>query len=92
VRAYVEIFIESGRDLLISAAYIRQIDGVRESYAVSTHCDIMAVVEAENFAEVNLLVLHRIKVIRGISRIKILPCIDFEVEESAGKVINLPML
>ncbi len=78
MRAFVEIFIESGRDLIASAEFIRQIEGVREAYAVSEHCDIFAAVEAEDFKQVFELVMRKIKVIRGVTKARILPCVDLE--------------
>ncbi len=93
MRAYVEIFIEAGRDLLASAAYISSIKGVIEAYAVSEHCDIMALVEGNNFKDIFLLVMKNIRGIRGVIGTRILPCIDMEIINNEGKPLsNLPAL
>ncbi|RMF32184.1 MAG: Lrp/AsnC family transcriptional regulator [Candidatus Nitrosothermus koennekii] len=94
MRAYVEVFIESGRDLLASADYIRDIDGVIEAYAVSEHCDIMALVEGKDFRSIFELVMRKIRVIRGVIGTRILPCIDMEVSKDTddSEVTNLPSL
>ncbi len=76
MRAYVEIFIEAGRDLLASAKYISSIDGVIEAFAVSDHCDIMACVEGSDSKEIFEIVMRKIRIIRGVIRTRILLCID----------------
>lgn len=78
MRAYVEIFIEAGRDPLASAKYIRSIKGVVEAFAVSEHCDIIAFVEGSDFNEIFELVVHKIRVIKGVIKTRILPCIDLK--------------
>lgn len=78
MRAYVEIDIESGRDVIASAEFIRQIEGVKEAYAVSEHCDIYAVIEANDFKSIYELVMRKIQVIRGVTDTRILPCVDME--------------
>ncbi len=96
MRAYVEIDIESGRDVIASAEFIRQIEGVVAAYAVSDKCDVFATVEAPDFKGVYELVMRKIQVIRGVTDTRILPCIDMEGEseksstsaiESSGKDI-----
>ncbi|MFY3740464.1 MAG: DNA-binding Lrp family transcriptional regulator [Candidatus Nitrosomirales archaeon] len=82
MRAYVEIDIESGRDVIASAEFIRQIDGVKEAYAVSEHCDIYAVIEAADFKNIYEIVMRKIQVIRGVTDTRILPCIDMESQQS----------
>ena len=42
--AYVEIFVEPGRDTIASAEFLRMIEGVKEAYPVSQHCDIIVFV------------------------------------------------
>ncbi len=93
MRAYVEIFIESGRDLLASAEYIKSIRGVIEAYAVSGHCDIIALVEGNDFKDIFILVMRNIRGIRGVIGTRILPCIDIRIINDEGKPIsNLPAL
>ncbi len=93
MKAYVEVFIESGRDLLASAEYIRNIEGVIEAYAVSEHCDIMALVQGAGFREIFELVMRKIRVIRGVIGTRIQPCIDMKIEEDKDQeVTNLPSL
>ncbi len=82
MRAYVEIDIEAGRDVIASAEFIRQIEGVREAYAVSAHCDVYAVVEGADFKNIYELVMRRIQVIRGVTDARILPCIDMGSEST----------
>lgn len=83
MRAYVEIDIESGRDIIASAEFIRQIEGVKEAYAVSEHCDIYAVIEGADFRNIYEVVMRKIQVIRGVTDTRILPCVDMESEESS---------
>ena len=78
MRAYVEIDIESGRDVIASAEFIRQIEGVIEAFAVSDKCDIFAAVEAPDFKGIYELVMRKIQVIRGVIDTRILPCVDME--------------
>ena len=94
MKAYVEVFIESGRDLLASAEYIRNIEGVKEAFAVSEHCDIIALVEGSDFNDIFNFVMRKIRVIRGVISARILPCIEMDVSEpvDASKVSNLPSL
>ena len=82
MRAYVEIDIESGRDVIASAEFIRQIEGVKEAYAVSDHCDIYAVIEAPDFKNIYDIVMRKIQVIRGVTDTRILPCVDMESERT----------
>jgi len=83
MRAYVEIDIESGRDVIASAEFIRQIEGVKEAYAVSEHCDIYAVIEAKDFKSIYEVVMRKIQVIRGVTDTRILPCVDMESEQTS---------
>lgn len=92
MRAYVEIFVESGRNTVLSAEFMRQLEGVKEAYAVSEHCDIMVVVEAETFKDVYELVMQKIKVIRGVVKARILPCVDMDVQPSDSDLLKLPGL
>jgi len=87
MRAYVEIDIESGRDVIASAEYIRQIEGVTEAYAVSDICDVFAAVEADDFRDIFEFVMRKIQVIRGVTDTRILPCIDVG-SEKVGKNDN----
>lgn len=80
MRAYVEIEVESGRDVIASAEFIRHIEGVKEAHAVSEHCDIFAAVEAPDFKSIYELVMRKIQVIRGITDTRILPCVDLDME------------
>jgi len=94
MRAYVEIDIESGRDVIASAEFIRQIEGVLEAYAVSDKCDVFAAVEADNFRAIYELVMRKIQVIRGVMETRILPCVELGDEEmnknddDDGSVLN----
>tara|TARA_B100000446_G_scaffold176396_1_gene188022 strand:+ start:1000 stop:1242 length:243 start_codon:yes stop_codon:yes gene_type:complete len=78
MRAYVEIDIESGRDVIASAEFIRQIEGVIEAHAVSDKCDIFAAVEASDFKSIYELMMRKIQVIRGVANTRILLCVDME--------------
>ncbi len=84
MRAYVEIDIESGRDVIASAQFIRQIEGVKEAYAVSEHCDIYSVIEARDFKNIYEIVMRKIQVIRGVTDTRILPCVDIETKQSTS--------
>ncbi|MEM2759329.1 MAG: Lrp/AsnC ligand binding domain-containing protein [Nitrososphaerales archaeon] len=85
MRAYVEIDIESGRDVIASAEFIRQIEGVIEAYAVSDKCDIFAAVEAPDFKSIYELVMRKIQVIRGVVDTRILPCVDMDDQKREGE-------
>ncbi len=76
MRAYIEIDLEPGRDVLASANIIRQIEGIKEAHAVSEHCDILAVIEARDLKGIYSIVMRRIQIIKGVSDTRILPCID----------------
>ncbi len=78
--AYVEIFVEPGRDTIASAEFLRMIEGVKEAYPVSQHCDIIVFVEAGDFRQIYELVMSKIEIIKGIVKTKILPCIDLDIE------------
>ncbi|MEM2856587.1 MAG: Lrp/AsnC ligand binding domain-containing protein [Candidatus Nitrosocaldaceae archaeon] len=84
MRAFVEIFIEAGRDLLASARYIRSIDGVIEAYAVSEHCDIIALIDGKDFKDIFEVVMRKIRIIRGITSTRILPCIDIKQNDQVS--------
>jgi AsnC family. len=76
MRAYIEIDLEPGRDVLASTHIIRQIEGVKEAHAVSEHCDIIAVIEAKDLKGVYNVVMRKIQIIKGVSDTRILPCLD----------------
>lgn len=84
MRAYVEIDIESGRDVIASAEFIRQIEGVIEAYAVSDKCDIFAAVEAPDFRSIYEFVMRKIQVIRGVTDTRILPCVDMDEKQTSN--------
>ncbi len=81
MRAYVEINIESGRDVIASAEFIRQIEGVIEAYAVSDKCDVFAAVEENDFRAIYEFVMRKIQVIKGVTETRILPCVEWGNEE-----------
>lgn len=84
MRAYVEIDIESGRDVIASAEYIRQIEGVTEAYAVSDMCDVFAAVEADDFRGIFEFVMRKIQVIRGVTDTRIAS------REQQRRVVDMP--
>lgn len=88
MRAYLEIDIEAGRDVIASAEFIRQVEGVKEAYAVSAHCDVYAVIEGSDFKSIYELVMRKIQVIRGVVDTRILPCVDLESEEEVGSTAS----
>ena len=49
MKAYVEVDVEAGYDILEIAERLRKTEGVKEAYAVTVHRDIVAEVEAPDF-------------------------------------------
>jgi len=66
-RAFVLIQTAPGKAGEVSAS-IRQLNGVRSVDAVSGPCDIIAVVEAEDFTELGGIVTTMIAPVSGVSR------------------------
>jgi DNA-binding Lrp family transcriptional regulator len=76
VKAYVEIDVEAGYDILEIVERLRKTEGVKEAYAVTGHCDIIAEVEAPDFKGIVEVVTKRIHGLKGVVRTETLLCVE----------------
>jgi DNA-binding Lrp family transcriptional regulator len=76
MRAYVEIKVEAGRDVLEVVERLRKTEGVKEAYAVTGHCDVIAEVEAPDFKGIVEIVTKRIHALKGVVSTETLLCVE----------------
>ncbi|MCS7111907.1 MAG: Lrp/AsnC ligand binding domain-containing protein [Ignisphaera sp.] len=65
MKAFVEIGVEPGTLELVLES-IRKIEGVKEAYPVTGHCDIIAVVEVAELKLISEIVVKHIHRIKGV--------------------------
>ncbi len=76
MKAYVEIKVEPGSNILSILSVMRTVEGVRDSYAVTGHTDLIASIEASNLKEIADIVTQRIHPIRGITNTETMVCVE----------------
>ena len=75
MKAVIEIVTEVGRT---RQAYerLKNIEGVKEVYMVTGHCDIIACVEAPDFKALSELILSKVHDVKGIVSTETLVCVE----------------
>jgi len=75
LRAFVEIKVAAGSlDVVLDA--VRKVEGVREAYPVTGHCDIIAVVEAADIKALGNIVAKCIHMVKGVESTETLICVE----------------
>lgn len=75
MRAFVEIRVTAGTlDAVLDA--VRKVEGVREAYPVTGHCDIIAIVEAADLRALGDIVTKCIHVVKGVESTETLICVE----------------
>lgn len=65
MKAFVEIKVDPGSiDMVLEA--VKKIEGVKEAYAVTGHCDIIAVVDVGDLKTLGEVVTKRIHMVKGV--------------------------
>lgn len=76
MRAYVEIKIEAGSNIMNIVNSLRSIEGVRDVYAVTGHADILMSVETTDLSTLAEIITQKIHVIRGIANTETMICVE----------------
>lgn len=76
MKAFVEVHVEVGLAETVLES-LRGVEGVKEAYAVTGHCDIVASVEVADFKALCDLVIRKIHAIKGVSRTETLVCMEW---------------
>lgn len=75
MKAFVEIKVVTGSlDLVLEA--LKKIEGVKEVYTVTGHCDIIAIVEAADLKSLGEIVTKRIHLVKGVKSTETLICVE----------------
>lgn len=75
MKAFVEIRVTAGSlDAVLEA--IKKIEGVKEAYPVTGHCDIIAIIEANDVKTLGNIVTKHIHIIRGVEFTETLLCVE----------------
>ncbi|MEM2760930.1 MAG: Lrp/AsnC ligand binding domain-containing protein [Nitrososphaerales archaeon] len=76
MKAYVEIKVEPGSNIQSLLSVMRNVEGVREAFAVTGHTDLIAAIEASDLKGIAELVTQRIHPIRGIMSTETMVCVE----------------
>ncbi|MEM2743448.1 MAG: Lrp/AsnC ligand binding domain-containing protein, partial [Candidatus Methanomethylicaceae archaeon] len=55
---------------------IKKIEGVKEAYPVTGHCDIIAIIEASDIKVLGNIITKCIHIIRGVESTETLLCVE----------------
>lgn len=76
MRAYVEIRIEAGSNIVSMISLLKSVEGVKEAVAITGHADIMLVVEAQDLNALADLITQKIHAIRGVKSTETMVCVE----------------
>ena len=76
MKAYIEIKVEPGSNIQSILSVMRNIEGVKEAFAVTGHTDLIASIEAADLKGIADLVTQRIHPIRGIVGTETMVCVE----------------
>ncbi len=76
MRAYIEIKIEAGSNILNILNALKSIEGVKDVSAVTGHADIVVSVETPDLHSMSELITQKIHAIRGIENTETMVCIE----------------
>ncbi|MBS7640362.1 MAG: Lrp/AsnC ligand binding domain-containing protein [Candidatus Bathyarchaeia archaeon] len=75
MKAFIEIYVAAGSlDMVLEA--VKRVEGVKEAYPVTGHCDIIAVVEVPDLKALANLVTKCIHTIKGVESTETLICVE----------------
>lgn len=75
MKAFLEIYVAAGSlDLVLET--VKRVEGVKEAYPVTGHCDIIAVVEVSDLKALANLVTKCIHSIKGVESTETLICVE----------------
>lgn len=75
MKAFLEIYVTAGSlDMVLEA--LKKIEGVREAYPVTGHCDIIAIVEVPDLKALASLVTRQVHSIKGVESTETLICVE----------------
>lgn len=75
MKAFVEIKVTAG-SLNLVLETVRKVEGVKEAYPVTGHCDIIAVVEAADIKALGSIVTKFIHAVKGVESTETLICVE----------------
>jgi len=75
VKAFLEIYVAAGSLNMVLEA-IKRVEGVKEAYPVTGHCDIVAVIEVPDLKALATLVTKCIHSIKGVESTETLICVE----------------
>ncbi|MEM0100784.1 MAG: Lrp/AsnC ligand binding domain-containing protein [Candidatus Methanomethylicaceae archaeon] len=75
MKAFIEIKITPGSLESVLEA-IKKIEGVKEAYPVTGHCDIIAIIEASDIKVLGNIITKCIHIIRGVESTETLLCVE----------------
>lgn len=76
MRAYIEIKVEPGSNIQNLLSIMRNVEGVREAFAVTGHTDLIASIEASDLKGIADLITQKIHPIRGIVNTETMVCVE----------------
>ncbi|MEM2320824.1 MAG: Lrp/AsnC ligand binding domain-containing protein [Candidatus Bathyarchaeia archaeon] len=75
MKAFLEIYVAAGSLNMVLEA-IKRVEGVKEAYPVTGHCDIVAVIEVPDLKALATLVTKCIHSIKGVESTETLICVE----------------
>lgn len=76
MKAYVEIRVDAGTNIHSLLSVMRNIDGVREAFAVTGHTDIVTSIEGADLKSIADVVTNGIHAIRGVASTETMVCVE----------------
>ncbi len=76
MKAYIEIKIEAGSNVLSIISTLRNIEEVKDATAVTGHADILVSIEAPDLNALADIITQKIHAIRGVENTETMICVE----------------
>ncbi|MEM2856981.1 MAG: Lrp/AsnC ligand binding domain-containing protein [Candidatus Nitrosocaldaceae archaeon] len=76
MRAYIEIKIEAGSNIVNIVNALKNIEGVKDVYAVTGHTDILMSIDSTDLSTLAEIITQKIHAIRGIANTETMICVE----------------
>lgn len=76
MKAYIEIKVEAGSNILSILGILKNIEGVKDTTAVTGHADILISIEAPDLNALADIITNKIHAIRGVANTETMICVE----------------
>lgn len=76
MKAYIEIKVEAGSNVLSILGALKNIEGVKDATAVTGHADILVSIEAPDLNTLADVITQKMHAIRGVENTETMICVE----------------